>query len=242
MRLLGALSSRWRSRQLAASTLARMSTRSEKGAVRRVRDPEMHRQAIVDAAAAAFAEYGYQRATLRDIAARAGVTHGLVTRHFGTKEQLFLAAVPGTRDLAHVAEGPLDTLPERIAAGYVDRMERASGTDPFVTLLRSAAGSSDAAAARLFLAMEEAAADVYQRLLGPAALESAVPFLAALLIGVTFSRYVVRRGALAQMSSAQLRQHLEDAVRGLLGSAKAAPDPGASPANASCQLSSGRPA
>lgn len=201
-----------------------MKVRSETGPTRRVRDPELHRQAILQAAAAAFAEHGYQQATLRDIAARAGVTHGLVTRHFRTKEQLFLAAVPGTRDLAHVAEGPLDTLAERIATAYVERMERGSRTDPFVTLLRSASGSGDSAATRLFVAMQEATADVYRQLLGPAALESTVPFLAALLIGVTFSRYIVCRGALAEMSTAQLRKHLETSVRALLQSQKQGPE------------------
>lgn len=62
---------------------------------KRVRAPEVHREAILEAARAAFAERGYTRATIREIAGRAGVTHGLVMRHFGSKEQLFLAAVPG---------------------------------------------------------------------------------------------------------------------------------------------------
>ncbi|MFG2026483.1 TetR/AcrR family transcriptional regulator [Streptomyces sp. NPDC048825] len=48
---------------------------------------------IVRAALAGFAEHGYERASLRDIAARAGVTHAALLRHFSGKEELLLAAL-----------------------------------------------------------------------------------------------------------------------------------------------------
>ncbi|MFK4788607.1 TetR/AcrR family transcriptional regulator [Microbacterium sp. ZW T5_56] len=51
------------------------------------------RAEIVRAALAGFAEHGYERASLRDIAARAGVTHAALLRHFATKEDLLLAAL-----------------------------------------------------------------------------------------------------------------------------------------------------
>src|SRR4051812_45798309 len=87
------------------------------------RDPEGHRQAILEAARTCFGERGFARATVRDIAGRAGVTHGLVLRQFGSKEQLFLAAVPGHRELDATIAGDRETLPERVAHGFVDRME-----------------------------------------------------------------------------------------------------------------------
>jgi TetR/AcrR family transcriptional regulator, transcriptional repressor of aconitase len=51
------------------------------------------RAEIVRAASAGFAEHGYERASLRDIAARAGVTHAALLRHFATKDDLLLAAL-----------------------------------------------------------------------------------------------------------------------------------------------------
>jgi AcrR family transcriptional regulator len=51
------------------------------------------RAEIVDAALASFAEHGYERASLRDIAARAGVTHAALLRHFSGKDELLLAAL-----------------------------------------------------------------------------------------------------------------------------------------------------
>jgi len=51
------------------------------------------RAEIVRAALASFAEHGYERASLRDIAARANVTHAALLRHFATKDDLLLAAL-----------------------------------------------------------------------------------------------------------------------------------------------------
>src|ERR1700756_3575550 len=44
--------------------------------------------AILEAATDLFAERGPAATSIRDIAARSKVNHGLVFRHFGTKEQL----------------------------------------------------------------------------------------------------------------------------------------------------------
>lgn len=44
--------------------------------------------AVMEAAADLFAERGPAATSIRDIAERAGVNHGLVFRHFGTKERL----------------------------------------------------------------------------------------------------------------------------------------------------------
>ncbi|MEJ2854203.1 MULTISPECIES: TetR/AcrR family transcriptional regulator [unclassified Saccharothrix] len=181
---------------------------------KRVRDPDAHRAAILDAARAAFAEAGYDRATIRDIAGRAGVTHGLVMRHFGSKEQLFIAAVPGPRDLADVLPGDPDTLPERIAAAFVERMENADHADPFLTLVRSA--PSPEKAVKLYEEMRRASLDFYRESVeGPDA-EERVDLLAAQLIGVTFSRYVVRSGPLARMTPERLVDHLARTLRAAL--------------------------
>jgi len=181
---------------------------------KRRRDPEYHRAAILTAARAAFTERGYARATIRDIAQRAGVTHGLVLRQFATKEQLFLAAVPGTRDLERVVVGDPATLPDRIAHAFVERMETGADQDPFVALIRSAASNEDAAT-RLYVAMQEHSLAVYRAVL-PGDVDARVGLLAAQLIGVTFNRYIVKTGALATMSGEQLAVHLTAVLRHIL--------------------------
>lgn len=49
--------------------------------------------AILDSAGEMFADRGPAAASIRDIAARARVNHGLVFRHFGTKERLVSAVL-----------------------------------------------------------------------------------------------------------------------------------------------------
>jgi AcrR family transcriptional regulator len=70
------------------------------------------REAILRAAAAAFAEKGFDGASIRAIAADAGVDPALVHHYFGTKEQLFLATVNAPLD-------PTELVP-RVVAGGID--------------------------------------------------------------------------------------------------------------------------
>ena len=196
-------------------------------AKKRIRDPEAHRAAILDAARAAFAERGFARATIREIAQRAGVTHGLVMRHFPSKEALFIAAVPGTRDLVYNVAGDLDGLPGRVARAYVERMESANGADPFIALVRSAA--DETSAKRLLVAMRRRSLDAYRTVLDAPDTEQRVDLVGAHLIGVTFSRYVLQNGPLATMTPGQLTRYLTTSLTGILFGpvdAEAAPWPG----------------
>ena len=189
---------------------------------RRRRDPEGHRAAIIEAARHTFAERGYARTTLREIARRAGVTHGLITRHFASKERLFLAAVPGNRDLEQVAAGDPETLPDRIAAAFVRRLETDAVNDPLIALLRSAA-SDERAAAHLLVAMQEHSAVVYRSVLSPGEspvpdddLDTRVALVGAQMIGVAFSRYIARTEPLASMPPDRLTKHLTRILRQIL--------------------------
>ncbi|AKA02322.1 TetR family transcriptional regulator [Streptomyces noursei ZPM] len=53
------------------------------------RDAQGTRRLLLDAASHLFAERGYERATVRDIASRAGVNQALLFRYFGSKKALF---------------------------------------------------------------------------------------------------------------------------------------------------------
>ena len=50
------------------------------------------RRAILEAARSAFAAHGYDQATIRSVAATAGVDPSMVMRYFGSKAGLFTAA------------------------------------------------------------------------------------------------------------------------------------------------------
>jgi AcrR family transcriptional regulator len=57
------------------------------------RRPEQRRREILDAAVWAFGRFGFERATLADVAAQAGVCPGTVSHYFGSKGELFEAVI-----------------------------------------------------------------------------------------------------------------------------------------------------
>ena len=63
----------------------------------RERRVERTRNLLLDAAEKAFAEQGLGGAALEDIADAAGYTRGAIYAHFGSKEELFLAAIERER-------------------------------------------------------------------------------------------------------------------------------------------------
>ncbi|MCK4472718.1 MAG: helix-turn-helix transcriptional regulator, partial [Anaerolineae bacterium] len=52
---------------------------------------ERRRDIILEAAAAVFAERGYQRATMKEVAAHAGIAPGTIYLYFKNKRDLLLA-------------------------------------------------------------------------------------------------------------------------------------------------------
>lgn len=182
---------------------------------KRTRAPEVRRAAILEAARAAFAEQGFAKTTIRDVARRAKVTHGLVIRHFGSKERLFLAAVPSSQNLMAEVAGDPKTLPTRVAQAYVRRMSTSGGSDPFVALIRAVA-SGEEAAQRLFAGMQADGLEMYRHVIPGPDLEARVSSVGSYLIGVTFSRYVVKSGPLAEMSEKELVRHLVPNLRTIL--------------------------
>jgi DNA-binding transcriptional regulator YbjK len=181
----------------------------------RIRNPEAKRTAILAAASAVFAQHGYEKATIREIARRAGVTPGLVVLHFASKEKLFLAAVPGPSFMAANVPGDLEGLPARVAKAYVTRMESADDVDPLIALIRSAA-SDQTVAKSLLRAMREEATAVYREVLTGPDVEAKAEMIGAHVIGVTFSRYVLADGPLAAMSPDELIDRLTRTLRAIM--------------------------
>ncbi len=61
--------------------------------MRKAEQAERTRRALVDAAIRLFGERGYRATPLKAIAEAAGITHGVIPFHFGSKEGLLLAVV-----------------------------------------------------------------------------------------------------------------------------------------------------
>jgi AcrR family transcriptional regulator len=95
------------------------------------------RRAILDAARARFAEDGYERATIRAIAADAGVDPAMVMRYYGSKSELFAATVRAAADLGDLSQVPRDEVGVRFARAMLGRWERGEN-DAEAAMLRAA--------------------------------------------------------------------------------------------------------
>lgn len=183
----------------------------------RKRDAEATKATILDAAFQTFTERGFARATLREIAARAGVSHGLLRRHFGSKEALFLKALPGTRDwAAQVAPGGHASFAQRTAAMLIDRDEAGSDSDVLVALLRLGAENTADTSRRLYAEVLRSSLELYEPIVGGEAPELRSEVILSLLLGLTFTRHVLKGGTLAKLDDARYRTVVENALQRLV--------------------------
>ena len=180
----------------AAGPVGAGEARPGRRAPARTRDATRTREAILDAARTLFAEHGYEGATVRMVAAEAGITQGLITRYFGSKEGLFLAASDVSLRSADAMAGPREQLGERMAAGMVGRWrQQGTAADPLLILMR-AAGSRPEAAAVLHEVLEREATSVLAARLAadgmaPQAARERALAVGALITGVVMTRRVL---------------------------------------------------
>jgi AcrR family transcriptional regulator len=100
---------------------------------------EARRQAILDAAAAVFAEWGYDRASMSDICARVGYSKATLYSYFGSKEALFLELVAETTQAALDATQAALAEPQTSVAATLEHFARgylAHSFSPQVAMLR----------------------------------------------------------------------------------------------------------
>lgn len=161
------------------------------------------RQAVLDAARRAFAEHGYQQASLRTIAAEAGVDAGMVRHFFGDKAGLFRAALELPFDPAAVlpvllAPG-VDGLGERVVRFFLSVWEQPAARGPFLAIIRSVSGHEEAATMFREFITEQVLVRIAAALDRPNATLRA-SLVGSQLIGMVMIRYVVRVEPLASAS------------------------------------------
>jgi AcrR family transcriptional regulator len=184
------------------------------------------REAILDAARRAFAEQGYQRATIRDVAKLAGVDPALVHHYFGTKQDLFVAAVrlpvnPVDQLTAVLAAEP-DQVGQRLVETFLSIWDHAADQSPLLALVRSAVGDERAAAMLREFITEEVLGPIARRLGSPDA-QLRATLVGSQLIGLAMARYIIRVEPLASAPSAQVAAVVGPTVQRYLTGEVAAP-------------------
>ncbi|WP_435207331.1 TetR family transcriptional regulator [Micromonospora sp. bgisy143] len=154
------------------------------------------REAILDAARATFAERGFDAAPIRAIAATAGVDPALVHHYFGTKDQLFRAAMNFPVDPAELLPGVLagdqDRVGERLVRTFVGIWDSPAGSAG-VALVRSVLNSEwTARLLREFVTTQVLRRVLDQLDVDPAEVPMRGSLVATQLIGLAMIRHVVR--------------------------------------------------
>ncbi|MFC5802960.1 TetR family transcriptional regulator [Streptomyces formicae] len=165
------------------------------------------RERILQAARTEFAERGYDKTSVRGIAKAAGVDPALVHHYFGTKDEVFAAAIEVSFEPALVipvilGEGT-EGIGERLARFFIGVWENPATRAPLLAIIRSAM-THDAAAKVL-------RGFVLRRLLERVAAELAVPdpkfraeLAASHMIGIVIMRYVIQVEPLASADPEQI--------------------------------------
>jgi AcrR family transcriptional regulator len=163
------------------------------------------RDDILAAARVLFGERGYDKASIRAIAAAAGVDPALVHHFFGAKEELFAAAMEFPVDpetiLPLILAGPRSEIGERLVRTFLRFWSDPRLRPQFVGIIRSATTSETGAT----LLRDFITSQLFARV--AAVLE--VPGLnlnaaAAQLVGVVMFRYVLEMEPMASASDDEL--------------------------------------
>ncbi|MER6613734.1 TetR/AcrR family transcriptional regulator [Streptomyces xantholiticus] len=153
------------------------------------------RERILQAARAEFAERGYDKTTMRGIARAAGVDAALVHHYFGTKDDVFAAAIEVSFEPAMVIPQILGQgaagIGERLARFLIGIWENPATRAPLLAIIRSAL--THEAAAKVLRGF------VLRHLLERVAGELDVPdpqfraeLAASHMVGIVILRYVIR--------------------------------------------------
>jgi len=156
------------------------------------------RAAIIEAARNLFRENGYERTTIRDIAAVATIDPALVIRYFGSKDQLFVLAADIHLELPDIATIDRAQIGTALAGHFVRIWEGNDNTSGLPILLRSAASNEAAAELMREIFMKQVAPAIAS-LCGGKDVQSRAALVSSLLLGVAYCRYILKLPHVAAM-------------------------------------------
>ena len=185
----------------------------------RARSSTRTRAAILAAARTRFAADGYERATIRAIAADATIDPSMVMRYFGSKEQLFAAAVDIDLRLPDLTSVPPEELARVCVQHFLRRWEGDPSDDALLVLLRSAV-TNPIAAQRMRDIFVQQVTPALMTVLGPDEAAERAGLVACQLLGLALGRYLLEIPAVASQPVAALVERYAPAVRAVL-----APEP-----------------
>jgi len=171
------------------------------------------RAEILRAARSRFAADGYQRATIRAIAADAGIDPSMVMRYYGSKDGLFSAAADLDLQLPDLAAVPREQLGETLVRHWVERWEGGSSDELLIVVFRSAI-TNEAAAERLRTVFGAQVAEAVATIVDDRA-EAATRagLVSTQMLGLALCRYILRLAPVVALDLDTLLATVSDTVQ-----------------------------
>ena len=182
---------------------------------RKTRKSERTREAILKAAQALFAELGYERATVRDIAARAAIDPAMVIRYFGSKDALFARATVFDLKLPDLTGTAPAQLGAALIRHFLDIWEGPSSNGSFTILLRAAA-SNEAAADKTRAVFAGQVLPMLAQVADRAELPARAGLISSQLLGLALCRYVLKVPPVVAMQPGQIVANVGPVLQGYI--------------------------
>jgi AcrR family transcriptional regulator len=154
---------------------------------------------ILAAARDRFAADGYEKATIRAVAADAGIDPAMVMRYFGNKEKLFATAAEFDLRLPDLSQVPRERLGETVIRHFLQRWQ---ADDVLQVLLRTGV-TNEAAAARMRGVFGTQLAPMMVALAGEQAATRAT-LVASQVLGMALCRYILKIPPAVDMSDEEV--------------------------------------
>jgi AcrR family transcriptional regulator len=161
------------------------------------------RAAILEAARRRFAAEGFRKATIRAIAADAGIDPAMVMRYYGSKDDLFAAAVNVDLDLPDLTAADPDAIGEALTRRFLTLWGRPPSSEMLMTLLRSAV-TDDATVAKFQQVFAQQVTPAVLRVGDPATAMHRAGLVVSQLLGLALCRYVLRLPPVTALTDEQL--------------------------------------
>lgn len=173
------------------------------------RSSEQTKALILAAARERFAADGYERGTIRAIAADAGIDPSMVMRYFGNKEGLFAAAAEFDLRLPDLTAVPTAQVGRHLVTHFLNRWE---DDETLMVLLRSGV-TNEAAAERMRAIFAEQVAPIVRKLADPAEAPRRAALAASQILGLALTRYVLRFPPIVAMTPQEIIDWLGPTVQ-----------------------------
>ncbi|MET0419822.1 MAG: TetR family transcriptional regulator [Actinoplanes sp.] len=159
------------------------------------------RSSILDAARTTFAEKGFDKASIRAIAADAGVDPALVHHYFGTKEKLFLATLNAPINPAELIpqalDGPREQAGVRLVRTALGVWDSPAGTAALAVFRSAVSNEWSARLLREFIVTQVLRRAITEFVQDPAEASTRAGLVASQIGGLILMRYVLKVEPLA---------------------------------------------